>query len=248
MSLNDRYRKNYQDEYDELIVKMATSEYIDSLGQAIEEKKNQLARENKYPIPDNNLLLFKKELKKKERRKRNVSLIRSMNRVGKKVAIFFCIVTSIFIGGVSTVEAFRINILNLLIETPEKYSNIQLSDEKVTQASNLSEEWEDYYYPRYVPEGFTVKKASISMGVGEIVYNNNDNKKVMYSMNAKKQNLFIDTEDIEYTEIMINEYPGQLIKKKRHYTVVFQNNEYLFTVSGDIEPKELIKICESIKK
>lgn len=248
MNSKDKYKEIYKNEYGELLIKMATATYVDSLGEAIEKKKQALLSEENTFISEKSFDNFKKKLHKIENKNTINILFKNLIALSKRIAIFIGLITIIFIGGFSTVEAFKLNILNFFIEKTEKYTNINLTNDITSSHTKLPAEWQGYYYPSYIPPEFEILKSTINNGFGEIIYYNKNNEKIMFSFNANKQNLFLDTENVITKEIMLDDYPAQLIKKQNYFTIVFQNYDYLFAISGDVSEKELVRISNSLKK
>lgn len=248
MNLNNKYNKLYEDDYHELLIKITTATYIDQLGECIETKRKELMDLPEYQIPDASLLKFQDDLRNALKKKPSRPFISRLSNISHRVALFICIILVGLTLTVTTVEAFKIPILNLLIHTTETYTNIKINSYASSTAPKLPAEWDHQFYPHYIPEGFEIIKASINSANGKIIYKNENNNIILYTVCINNQDLFIDTENITSKDIMVNDSPAKLLFKNNLSTIIFNNQSSLFTLSGDISEEELITIAEHISQ
>ncbi len=145
----------------------------------------------------------------------------------------------------TTVEAFKITVINFIIEQKEKFSEISLSENNnISVPTELNEK----YYPHYLPEGYEIKSTFITDSGAEISYINKNNEKINYCYFDKDAIAGIDTENRIETSVLINGLKGSIFSKNGHNILVFKLDEYLFVIEGHIAQEEIIKIAESIRK
>lgn len=102
--------------------------------------------------------------------------------------------------------------------------------------------------PTYVPEGYTVEQEMDLGTYYKITYVNENGEKLRFAQGWKRAGEMIaDTENIQYTEIVVGDYQGVTYSNKEINTVVFSDEEYTYTLSGPLGTDELVKIAESIK-
>lgn len=102
--------------------------------------------------------------------------------------------------------------------------------------------------PTYVPEGYTVEQELDFGTYYKITYVNENGEKLRFAQRWKRTGEVIaDTEDVQYTEIIIDDYRGVTYSNKEITTIVFSDEEYTYTLSGPLGTDELVKIAESIK-
>lgn len=102
--------------------------------------------------------------------------------------------------------------------------------------------------PTYVPEGYTVEQEMDLGTYYKITYVNENGEKLRFAQRWKRTGEVIaDTEDVQYTEIIIDDYRGVTYSNKEITTIVFSDEEYTYTLSGPLGTDELVKIAESIK-
>jgi len=191
---------------------------------------------------DKKMLGMIKKYEKKEKRKQNLGLLK---KVSLKAAIFITVLTLGFTVTFSTVEAFRITVLNFFMEQKDKFSLISLSENNnVSVPAELNEK----YYPHYLPEDYEIKSTFINDSGVEISYINKNNEIINYCYFDKDAKTGIDTENRTEISVLINGLNGSIFSKNGHSTLVFKLDEYIFIIEGHIEQEEIIKIAESIKK
>ncbi len=248
MNLNNKYTKLYEDDYHELLIKITTATYVDQLGECIETKRKELMDLPEYKIPKESLLKFQTNLLQAKKRKPHSNFKFGFSIFSNRVATLICIILAGLTLTATTVEAFKVPILNFFIRTTEIYTNIKINRYTASTAPKLPAEWDHQFYPHYIPEGFEIIKASINNANGRIVYKNEHNNIISYTTYIDNQDLFIDSENTVSKDILINGSPAKLLFKNNLSTIIFNNESSLFTLSSDIPEEELITIAEHVSR
>ncbi|MGD9569270.1 MAG: DUF4367 domain-containing protein [Sedimentibacter sp.] len=145
------------------------------------------------------------------------------------------------------VNAFFFRMMNLTAADKGKYTEFRMES-----AENQSvDEFEGYYYPQYIPDNYEIIVKNNMESMGDIIYlNRNDSTRITYSFSVLNSPEQLDTENCSKDEILINNQLGLLYRKKdkSHNMIIFQNEEYKFVVSGNVEVEILKEIAESIKR
>ncbi|WMJ77478.1 MULTISPECIES: DUF4367 domain-containing protein [unclassified Sedimentibacter] len=234
-------KSNFNDEYGEILLRKA------AILLSEEDKKiyDKLRDDETMANPDQEELDKKilgmiKECEKKEKRKQKQKLIK---KLALKAAVLIAVVVVGFAVAFNTVEAFKINVLNFIMEQKEKFSLISLSENNNT---DVPAELNEKYYPHYLPEGYEIKSTFINDSGVEISYINKNNEIINYCYFDKDAKTGIDTENRTETSVFINGLNGSIFSKNGHSTLVFKFDEYIFIIEGYIEQEEIIKIAKSI--
>lgn len=169
-----------------------------------------------------------------------------------KVAVGFCAVFICLIIAVASVQAFRVKVLNFIIETGKEYTSINLKEERpddsLKDTLNIPSEWKNVYIPAYVPEGYKISKTESLVNTKIIHYLNDKNKLIVFNQyNDENTNLRIDTEKAKVDKVIINGFDGLIAEKSGSITIAWHNNDSTFSLISNIDKNELIKIAESIK-
>ena len=144
-----------------------------------------------------------------------------------------------------SVEALRKPVAQFFAEVFEKFTMIFVTDE--TPASQIDEM--KLHAPTYVPEGYEIESEVELDGVYRIVYVNSERERIKYVQCYESDfSMNIDTEEVDYSEILISGKHGITYTNKEVSYVIFWNDSWRYTLSGTTSVEELIKIVESVKK
>ena len=103
--------------------------------------------------------------------------------------------------------------------------------------------------PTYIPEGYNLEQEETMDSVYNIIYSTSAGKIIKYTQFWESDfSSNINTENTEYTQIVIGDYQGVTYTKNGFTSVMFWNHEYHFTLSGDLAIEELMKVASSIEK
>ena len=107
------------------------------------------------------------------------------------------------------------------------------------------------YFPKYVPEGYSIADIEVSNKKIKFELHNNDSYILIYqnilnSYNAKFQ-LDSENADIE-EEIQVNgEKAYYILKNGESSLFFFDNNNYYVIINNSLPKKEIIRIAESFE-
>ncbi len=186
--------------------------------------------------------VFEKKMQKliKAQKKSYYYLI---NTVGKRVAVIILAIMISLTATVFGVKAIRESVIEFITETFERFTNVIVRyEEPPTQTEIIKAA------PQYIPEGYTVESEMDIGGVYRKIYRNQENISINYIQQINFGTIYnLDTENVEFKKIYINSLDGIKYVKNKSNIVVFADENYLYTIQGQIPFDELIKIAESIK-
>lgn len=174
-----------------------------------------------------------------------------INTLGKRVAaiilaIILCLTTVTF-----SVRALREPVVRFIVETFEKFSKVIFINDK--SEDDVILETDDFVFdiidPMYIPAGYELESEYNDEIVHKKVYINNDlSTTIVYMQRINDESIFqANTEGIVYENISISKYQGVKYSNKGNNTVMFNTDDYIFMITGQIEESEIIKIAESIE-
>jgi len=236
-------KNSFNDEYGELLLRKAAILLCEEDEKIYDKLQNDesIFNPNQEEL-DEKILGMIKIYEKKEKKRRNRIRLR---KITSRAAIFISIIMISLAITFTTVEAFRITVLNLIIEQGKKYSLISLSE---NDNIDLPKELYGIYYPYYLPDGYKIKNTFVSDGLVEITFVNINNDVINYSYFDKNAKTGIDTENTIETKVLINGLEGSIFSKDEHRILVFRLENNLFIIEGNITQEEIIKVGENIKK
>jgi hypothetical protein len=165
--------------------------------------------------------------------------------LSKRVAIFIAItLVGMFVTTMS-VEAFRIKLFNIVTEVTDKYTKVSIVETENGLESQI--DWDTYYAPEYIPEGYTYSNSENFGEIKIIFYSDTTGKEIQFSQTPVNPEYQIDTEDAVATDVIINAENGILVEKEGLLTLIWTTDEKTFHIIGEMESDEIIKIAESLK-
>ena len=185
---------------------------------------------------------YKIQLKKLDQKIKFISRIQLLS---KRVALFIAIaLVGIFVTSMS-VEAFRIKLFNIVTEVTDKYTKVSIVETENGLESRI--DWDAYYAPEYIPEGYTFSNSEYFGEIKIIFYSDTSRKEIQFSQTPVNPEYQIDSEDAVVTEVIINAEKGILAQKEGLLTLIWTTDEKTFHIIGEIERAEIIKMAESLK-
>ena len=189
---------------------------------------------------------YNKELKRKERNRK----IRSKAvKLSKRIATVLLVIS--IAGSVVTlsVEAFRVDFFNLVIETSQKFSLVfqeEIVEEQM--AYEVPNDWIDYYYPTYLPDGYSLMDTRTLIDTRYMTFSNSDEQELRFiqgNLSARSQ---IDTENGKVIEVDIRGSKGVLVVKDDISILNWSTNGMSFSIQGNVKESVLLAIAESVEK
>jgi hypothetical protein len=189
---------------------------------------------------------YTKELKRKERNRK----IRSKAvKLSKRIATVLLVIS--IAGSLVTlsVEALRVDFFNLVIETSQKFSLVfqeEIVEEQM--AYEVPNDWIDYYYPTYLPDGYSLMDTRTLIDTRYMTFSNSDEQELRFiqgNLSARSQ---IDTENGKVIEVDIRGSKGVLVVKDDISILNWSTNGMSFSIQGNVKESVLLAIAESVEK
>lgn len=168
-----------------------------------------------------------------------------------KAAIFFLVLMIAFSAAMVTVKAFRVQVMNFLINIQPEYTSFQIKDNTSgSSGEKLAVNWTNTYLPTYIPAGYEVDSLTYTEPLKEITYNDPKNKNVYiyFTEYDSSNNLQVDTENATVVKtVSVNGNKGTLITKNSLTTIVWKIGCNIFTIQSTESETETMKIAQSVK-
>lgn len=237
---------NSNNEQQELLEKALFSyvgyHHVQNLNQELDTSRNEIETMEIPKSLDKWFYEYNNTLNSKYRKNKYMNIFRI---VTNKVAIIFLIlVISLTILTVS-VDAFRAEVFNLIIESNEKYLGIKVEEKDSTIAPR---ELKGDYMPNYIPEGFELDSVEEYGETRIITYINKNEQKILFNKASNGTSFQIDSENSIKKDIDIKGMKAIALIKEDSNTLFWNNEESSFYIFSDIKLEELIKIAESLIK
>lgn len=189
---------------------------------------------------------YQNELRRKEKKeKRRKRII----KVSKQVAMIFIVISILSTFLTLSVEAFRVKLFNMIVETTEKFSTISHQEkEQLNIQEELQQEWIHYYYPTFLPEGYSLVSTREFNNTKYMTFENKSNIEIIFMQSELSSQAQVDSENGKVTEVDVNGNEGVLIEKKEIKILSWNNNETGFSIQGNIDKSIILEIANNIEK
>lgn len=237
--------KGYYAELEGNFLKHLGYEYSEYL---CEELDCQRADVENIPVPETLQQWFYTFHKQEKRRKRNDKLILGIRNNATKAAIIglgFIGLNKIL---TDNVDAYRVTVQNAVLHMQEKFTQIDIFDEGYND-SGLPSTWAGYYYPTYVPEGYSVVSTSLMNRIATIEYEHADGSTLIINQVQQSSAYRTDAEHGNVKEYILDHgEKGYYLVQDNINCFTFTLEEYRISLYGStLGYKELIKISNSME-
>ena len=182
------------------------------------------------------------KMRKLFRKERNKLMLRKILKYSKRAAIIFLV--TIIVAGISifSVEAWRIKVLNFIVDMQETHSEINFEEGNAKGDTYTSDEISF----EYIPSGFNLESSSL---LQEKIYLLFKNEELYFEFKLRKIDVTIgiDTEKADVNKLTISGSEAIYSTNNNVNILVWNSGDFLYSLSGNIEKKELINIAEKIK-
>lgn len=208
----------------------------------LEEYKN-------FEVPESLDEWFKGYLNEYDKKIRLNKIKRMTKQIGKRVAMVLLTMTIITATLTVSVEAFRIKLFNMIIETTKEFSTATFDENySVDYLSELPDEWNDFYYPTFVPEDYQFANAFDANGTKYIVFTNSKMEELYFVQGLMTADFQLDSENSNAVEVDINGMEGVIIIKDKSNIINWHDNNQSFYIQGNVDNSTLLDVAESIIK
>lgn len=162
----------------------------------------------------------------------------------RRIAAALALVAAIgAVGGVlvMNVEAWRVPFLNFVFEITGEGTKVSFEDDTPQQEATLSA---DVPIPQYIPEGYVLMESDNSSVKTYMIYENLQGQRLIFSMFDVNSTQFTKFSDGTQKYVDINGVSGYFIQNDDTITLIWGNDAEIYSVSGELEEKEIIKIAK----
>lgn len=212
----------------------------------IDEAASIVAENLGADMPEPEPREFSKEheaaMRKIFRKERKKLFLKKISKYSKRTAVFLLAVIVVSGVAVYSVEAWRIKVMNFVIEMKQSHSEINFGEDNTKGDSYTSDE----ITLGYIPEGFKIEKRDVRDDRVSLVFKGKNNYFV-FSMNNFTVSMAIDTENASVKKTTINGQEALFSSNSNVNILVWHDKEFSYTLSGTIVEKEIVKIAENVE-
>ncbi|MEN1761875.1 DUF4367 domain-containing protein [Anoxynatronum sibiricum] len=243
----NRKNENYQEEADKMMegfYRYAGYYLAEDMAQSLDLMAKEAAETPYPPALDewfDDYISGLKTMEKQQKRRRYIT------RIGRRAAMVLLAVGCGMAVLVFSVDAFRVNMFNLVTEITERYTSVDFVAQEASEQVMIPEEWQQVYLPAFVPEGYQVADT---MSVGDmriLFYRNEFGDEIQFSQSPTGGSFQLDTEDAATQQVFIGQKEGLLVEKEGLRTLLWYDHVHTFYLIGNIDEETIIQMAESIQ-
>lgn len=241
----DKIRKQLQENYEDAMFALLMDDFALSEGARLLEESKAMNEDPAMALPEGMEERGLKIIRKAFRKKR----LRTAAKVGRKyvprLAVLLLVLNIAFGVTFFTVEAFRIEVLNMALRFQDTYTNIQFTGE--TAAASTGYTAEDLQ--KVLPEGYTMESYEKTPAEEAASFINEDGKKIWWRIHPIKVNVNLDTENADFTkEILVNGYDGVMTEKDGLVNILWGDTaaQKVYNITGEMAMDDLLEIVEKL--
>jgi len=243
MNQNKKFEK-----YEDSLWRVIMYDFAENEGKELSEEIAALKDDPQYQPSDGEKIKYYKMLDGELRKQKWLSI----GKISKKILTRAAVVVLVFILGFSilytTVDAFRIQVLNFLLAFEPEYTAVKLGESE--NDGNIIAGFKDTYLPTYIPEGYRADKITNNDNAKTIDYINETGNFIKYMALCSAFGGGIDSEEadiIKYIKINGAKEDGLFVLKKGVITISWTFDNHIFIIIADkLTEEETIKIAESV--
>jgi len=167
-----------------------------------------------------------------------------INSAGKRAAMIAVTFLALLSGVVFGVDGVRVPVFRFAIESYEKFSLIVFSP---PGKKDVPETIEQLFLPTYIADGFAIENEELLSDSNLVTYTKGDMAYVFEQYTLTDTTRMLDTEDAETGTVALDAGNAFYFTKYSTCSLIWENGDYGFFLSGVISKEEAIKIANSVK-
>lgn len=240
----DNIRKQLIENYEDALFALLMDDYALSEGERLLAENEALKANPPEDFPEDMEIRGLKRIKKTFRKKRARAVLRTTGKIVPRLAATFGVFALVCSGLFFTVEAFRLDVLNMALEYHETHTSVQFTRGTTSSAAYTAEDLQ-----RVLPEDFEMTSYEV-LEHGELAeFSAPNGARIVWYVDFIDVLNNLDTEDADYSQkITIASCDGMLVEKEGISTIVWGDNatKTMYRIVGDMPKEELLELAEHL--
>jgi len=237
--------KKLEEEYEDSFYRLIMYKYAQKAGEELLKENEKIKNDPQYAPSKEAKERLNKIINEFFRKRKFREVMNRAIKILKMVGMIFLVFTIIFTVTFLTVDAFRVQVLNILFTFEKEYTTIKIGDGEPNEdiIAGLS----NTYSPTYIPAGYRRNMVSSLDDVKSIEYINDEEKIIKF---REYNTTTADNIDTEKTDLMkyidINGINGLFVVKDGISKISWIIDDKLFVIIAQISENEIVKIAKSV--
>ena len=234
-----------QEVYEEALLEQAMHEYMEEEGARLLEESRRLNADPDFELPEGFDERCQKTIARAFRKKRMAAAGKAAMKMGKVAAIFVAVICVVSTFAFITVEGFRVEVLNLVMEEQEDHAELTF-----VQESEIATTKEMQLIATWVPDGYEESFLEVDAVSAMAEYFNEANEMISVVAHNSSSGQSVDTEDADYVKsIVINGNKGVCVIKDNMVSLFWCDEIKGITISvhaDALSEDNLMKFAEGL--
>lgn len=243
----DNIRQKLNENYEDALFAILMDDYAQSEGQRLLEDNKRLQNDENNVVPAGMEARGIKVINKAFRKMHLKSISKISTKIISRVAVIVLVCNIVFGVSFFSVEAFRVEVLNMALKYQETHTTVRFVDEGAPSGTPDVLTIEDLQ--AILPESYVLESYEETPDGGYAMLVASDGTWITWDIYSITATLNLDTENADVVqEIQIDGYSGILIEKNGISTVSWGDTSAnkLYCVSANMEYKALVKIMDDL--
>lgn len=240
--------KQLYEEYEHALFQLVMHDAAEQEGSCLLEENQRIKAFAESLPPEEALRKFTEQLDAHLRKQKVDARRKKLPRLLRRVAVAVVAICFVFFTAMTTVHAFRVEVMNFWMSIQPQYTIFRLKEnENTTSRENLVVGWANAYVPTYVPEEYVVSSVTVTQLLKRVVFQA-EKASIVYMEMTGATSPTVDTENASRLEtVSINGLNGMLVEKSGLVTVIWSSDERMFMVQTQADVETAMKVAEGVK-
>lgn len=216
--MEDNRKRDFCEQYEDLAFSILMDDYAKDEGQRLLEEFEEAQRNGSFEEMPPELDRKCRELIEESFAKQERTLwLRRVRNSLSRVAMLALVILGIAAVTVLSVDAFRIPVLNFLMDQSGKYSSMVFDANSNFETTENTANRIITRFESELPEGYTITYNTVT-AEWSAVYSKNEEGHIIYlEISSVDRDINVDTEDAAYTEIEFGNYLAAFLDKDGYH-------------------------------
>lgn len=239
MNRQERLREQYED----TLFAVMMDELASAQGNAALEENERLKNDPNAAVPEHIdrrcMQTIRNHFRKDTAQRTGRATVKAMGRA----AMVFGLASALFIGAFAASESFRLNTMNLIVETLGVSTDFYFAPPAQKEVPQIKAGW--------IPEGFLLEDEGIDNMQSWFEYGSKSGQDIycVYVF-GDNQIMSVDTEGAEVTLIQINGMKATMACKEEGIQIAWALNDgtgFMYLFGSGVQQEDLIRVAENLQ-
>lgn len=220
-------RQQLMEQYEDAAFALLMDEYAEAEGAKLLQEFKELEQAGAIPeIPATLNKKCRQAIDSAFAEQKRKHSLKQISRFAAKAAAIFLVVLGLSTVTVLSVDAFRVPVLNFIVDQSGEFSKVTSSVKVESTTDSVSATI--MRFESNLPEGYQVYQKNIGKAMGSIRCTNSQDFVIALEISQTKSDLAVDTEDADFVEVELGDYPAAFQEKNGYQLMWIGENEVLY--------------------